>query len=65
MEEIFCECCGKSVQKRCYTRHLASHKREKREFKCEICQKDFTSEYKSGVLILFEIQVCLPSFRSI
>lgn len=45
-ENIVCEVCGAVVEKNKYERHIKYGHKEKRENKCHLCHKDFTSEFE-------------------
>lgn len=45
-ESIVCEICGAVLEKNKYERHIKYGHKEKRENKCHLCQKHFTSKIK-------------------
>lgn len=63
-ENIVCEVCGTVVEKNKYERHIKFGHKEKRENKCHLCHKDFTSkfskQFKNNLLRLkyFTFQAC-------
>lgn len=43
--DVVCEVCGVVVERNKYERHIKYGHKEKRENKCNLCQKLFTSEF--------------------
>lgn len=50
IKQIVCDVCGDLVDEDKYKRHLKNGHKEKREFVCYICLKEFTSKYFSFFL---------------
>lgn len=51
IKKIVCEVCGELVDEDKYKRHLNNGHKDKREFRCDLCGKDFTSMLISLVFI--------------
>lgn len=44
--EVVCDVCGVVVERNKYERHIKYGHKEKRENKCNLCQKLFTSQFR-------------------
>lgn len=42
-KQIVCEICGELVDEDKYRRHLNNGHKDKKEFRCDLCGKEFTS----------------------
>ena len=56
-KQIVCEVCGELVDEDKYRRHLNNGHKDKREFRCDLCGKDFTSIKISKILENFHILI--------
>ncbi|KAG5675157.1 hypothetical protein PVAND_005083 [Polypedilum vanderplanki] len=44
-KQIVCEVCGELIDEDKYKRHIKNGHKDKRDFRCDICAKEFTSNY--------------------
>lgn len=55
IKQIVCEVCGELVDEDKYRRHLNNGHKDKREFRCDLCGKEFTSKNFVKISEIFTI----------
>lgn len=65
MSTIVCEVCGEVSEKNKYERHIKFGHKAKRENKCHLCQKEFTSEISEWKLITIILSFIVVGFYNL